>query len=108
MHDMLLHAWRIGLRQVEQETDNIEVYRIVSGYTSVFVTTLLIEDLLKLVNRRWSVQLQHISRVQNVIVDKLAALSRDGDMGELVWCDPPGEVLDALQNDKFAFDSATM
>ncbi|KAK8983129.1 hypothetical protein V6N11_057883 [Hibiscus sabdariffa] len=108
MHDLLLHAWRIGLRQVELETDNIEAYRIVSGCTSVFVTTLLIEDLLELVNRRWRVQLRHISRAQNVVADKLAAFSRDGDMGELVWCDPPGEVLDALQNDKFAFDSATM
>ncbi|KAK8997227.1 hypothetical protein V6N11_020711 [Hibiscus sabdariffa] len=105
---MLLHAWRIGLRNVKLETDNIESYRIVSGCTSAFVTTLLIEDLLELMNRRWSVQLRHISRVQNVVVDKLAALSRAKDMGELVWCDPPGEVLDALHNDRFAFNSVTM
>ncbi|KAK9010379.1 hypothetical protein V6N11_036890 [Hibiscus sabdariffa] len=96
MHDMLLHAWRIGFREVELETDNIEAYRIVSGCTSAFVTTLLIEDLLELMNRRWNVQLRHISRVQNVVADKLVALSRGQDMRKLVWCDPPGEVLDAL------------
>ncbi|KAK8614387.1 hypothetical protein V6N13_122747 [Hibiscus sabdariffa] len=84
------------------------VVRSLDGYSAAPVRGCTQGDLLELVNRRWRVQLRHISRAQNVVADKLAAFSRDGDMGELVWCDPPGEVLDALQNDKFAFDSATM
>ncbi|KAK8492147.1 hypothetical protein V6N11_082303 [Hibiscus sabdariffa] len=58
-----------------------------------------VDDLLELMNRSWKVQLRHISRIQNVVVDKLVALSRDKDMGEIVWVNPPEEVLDALHHD---------
>ncbi|KAK8601080.1 hypothetical protein V6N12_050924 [Hibiscus sabdariffa] len=40
-----------------------------------------------------------VSRFQNVVADKLATLSRDRDLGEIVWVNPPGEVLDALHHD---------
>ncbi|KAK8708126.1 hypothetical protein V6N13_059171 [Hibiscus sabdariffa] len=39
------------------------------------------------------------TRFQNVVADKLATLSRDRDLGEIVWVNPPGEVLDALHHD---------
>ncbi|KAK8556876.1 hypothetical protein V6N12_003267 [Hibiscus sabdariffa] len=44
-------------------------------------------------NWSWKVQLWHISRIQNVVADKFAALSRDKDMGEIVWVNPHEETL---------------
>ncbi|KAK8531925.1 hypothetical protein V6N12_053382 [Hibiscus sabdariffa] len=82
--------------------------RIISGCTSAFGSTLLIEDILELMSRRWTVHLRYISRVQNVVADTLAAICRGQDMGELVWYDPPEAVLDALQTDRCNFNPVTL
>ncbi|KAK8715653.1 hypothetical protein V6N13_042981 [Hibiscus sabdariffa] len=56
-------------------------------------------DVLELMSRQWNVILRRVNRGQNVVVDKLAALSRDRDMGEIVRVNPPGEILDVLHHD---------
>ncbi|KAK8527140.1 hypothetical protein V6N12_054365 [Hibiscus sabdariffa] len=99
MHDVLTHAWSIGVRNVELETDSLDAYKIISRSSSTLANTLLVDDLLELINRSWNVQLRHVSRVQNVVADKLAALSRDKEIDEIVWVNPLGEVLDALHHD---------
>ncbi|KAK8975153.1 hypothetical protein V6N11_058200 [Hibiscus sabdariffa] len=58
-----------------------------------------VADLHELMSRPWNVQLQHVKRDRNKVVDKLATLSRDMDIGEIVWENPPEEVLDALHHD---------
>ncbi|KAK8593435.1 hypothetical protein V6N12_045516 [Hibiscus sabdariffa] len=73
--------------------------RIISRSSFTLVNTLLVEDVLELMSRQWNVILRRVNRGQNVVVDKLAALSRDRDMGEIVRVNPPGEILDVLHHD---------
>ncbi|KAK8577821.1 hypothetical protein V6N13_076504 [Hibiscus sabdariffa] len=93
-------AWvRYGNQLVDGFSATHDRGNIIGRSNNNSANTLPVDDLLELMNRSWKVQLRHISRIQNVVADKLAALSRDEDMGEIVWVNPPEKVLDALHHD---------
>ncbi|KAK9003078.1 hypothetical protein V6N11_060649 [Hibiscus sabdariffa] len=50
IHDILNHAWNIGLRNVELETDSLEAFRIINRSSSTLADTLLVEDLFELMS----------------------------------------------------------
>ncbi|KAK8549059.1 hypothetical protein V6N12_061957 [Hibiscus sabdariffa] len=74
-HDILNHAWQLGYRKIELETDNLEVVKIITRSSNILANTLLVDDILKLISRPWNVNIRHIHRCKNVVADKLTALS---------------------------------
>ncbi|KAK8485285.1 hypothetical protein V6N11_038057 [Hibiscus sabdariffa] len=98
-HDILNHAWQLGYRKIELETDNLEVVKIITRSSNILANTLLVDDILELISRPCNENIQHIHRCKNVVADKLAALSWGKPMGEMVFDSPPLEVLNEVQQD---------
>ncbi|KAK9005623.1 hypothetical protein V6N11_043048 [Hibiscus sabdariffa] len=98
---MLRHAWRIGFRNVELETDSLEAFRIVTRSSLTLSGTLLVEDIMDLVSRPWNINVFHVDRRKNAVADRLATMSRDKAIDESILDRPPGEVLDLLKQDSF-------
>ncbi|KAE8720374.1 hypothetical protein F3Y22_tig00020138pilonHSYRG00048 [Hibiscus syriacus] len=99
IHDILNHAWRLGFRHVELETDNLEASKICNKSSKALADNSLVAAISDLWDRDWTIKVRHIPREQNVATDRLAALSRGDSIGGHVFVEPPFELLSILQDD---------
>ncbi|KAK8565474.1 hypothetical protein V6N12_059036 [Hibiscus sabdariffa] len=51
-HDILLVAWDLGFRQVQMETDNLEVARILQGSSDALVSCSLMDVIFMILARQ--------------------------------------------------------
>ncbi|KAL4369220.1 hypothetical protein GQ457_05G009730 [Hibiscus cannabinus] len=81
VHNYLLHAWRLGFRMVELETDCLEVERILLGKSKVLPGNAIVADIREMFDRNWVVKISRVSRNSNKVADALAISIRDDPVG---------------------------
>ncbi|KAK8556811.1 hypothetical protein V6N12_003205 [Hibiscus sabdariffa] len=72
------HDHRFSSKHVQLEVDNLEVVQILLKQSDALTACALVEAISSLLNRSWSVQVQHIPREKNLVADRNAAISRSG------------------------------
>ncbi|KAK8973658.1 hypothetical protein V6N11_044630 [Hibiscus sabdariffa] len=70
-----------GFRQVQLETDNLDVARILQGSSDALVGCSLVDAILMILARQWTVFVRHITRDQNLVADRVVALCWDPSIG---------------------------
>ncbi|XP_039051479.1 uncharacterized protein LOC120192830 [Hibiscus syriacus] len=98
-HDVFRYAWDLGYRQVELETNNLEVSKIWYQLSDALAGNGFVCAVNELRNREWVVELRHIHRTQNAVADALAGWSRGSSPGVLEFGHPPSELEMLLQED---------
>ncbi|KAL4369713.1 hypothetical protein GQ457_05G033720 [Hibiscus cannabinus] len=81
VHNCLLHAWRLGFRMVELETDCLEVERILLGESKALPGNAIVEDIREMLARNWVVRISRVSRNSNKVANALAISIRDDPVG---------------------------
>ncbi|KAK9028524.1 hypothetical protein V6N11_025680 [Hibiscus sabdariffa] len=84
-HDIFLAAWDPGFRQIQMETYNLDVARILQGSFDALVGCSLVDVILMILARQWIVSIWHITRDQNLVADRVVALCRDPSIGSRVF-----------------------
>ncbi|KAK8530105.1 hypothetical protein V6N12_060861 [Hibiscus sabdariffa] len=92
-HDILLAAWNLGFRRIQFETDNLEVAQILQGRSDALIGCSLVDTIRLLLTRSWSVNICHISRMQNMVVDRVVALCRDSLSSSMVFDSVPAALV---------------
>ncbi|KAK8633689.1 hypothetical protein V6N13_014528 [Hibiscus sabdariffa] len=87
--DILLAAWDLGFRQVLFETDNAEVALIFQGHYDALGGCTLVDSILLLLARSWSVCICHIPRTQNLVADRVVALCRGSPIVSMTFDSVP-------------------
>ncbi|KAK9004953.1 hypothetical protein V6N11_042403 [Hibiscus sabdariffa] len=83
---------RLGLacrREVELETDCVEVERILVGKSGALSGNAIVDDIREMLSRNWVVVIRRISRDGNKVVDALAAFVINGPDGVRFFDSPP-------------------
>ncbi|KAL4352343.1 hypothetical protein GQ457_06G007100 [Hibiscus cannabinus] len=99
IHDMLLHSWCLGFRQIELETDNLESVRILKGVSIALSGHSIVASIKELLAFDWEVLVRHIYREQNKVVDWLASMTKSSPIGATHLVDPPEGIHPLLQYD---------
>ncbi|GMI88940.1 hypothetical protein HRI_002563300 [Hibiscus trionum] len=76
IHDVLIHAWRLGFRRVEVESDSLEAIRIVTKASVVLHGHGLVAAILLMLDWDCEIRFRHIRRDGNMIADALASLGQ--------------------------------
>ncbi|KAK8580071.1 hypothetical protein V6N12_070357 [Hibiscus sabdariffa] len=100
VHDMLKHAWSLGYRQVEVETDNSKVYAIVSGKSMALHGNSVVQAVQSLFALDWDIHFSLVNRDHNRVTDALARLSRGQLISETLYTAPPPSVRELITVDK--------
>ncbi|KAK9012100.1 hypothetical protein V6N11_040169 [Hibiscus sabdariffa] len=74
VHEGLVQAWALGLRRVVVEVDSTLVLCLLSQHPGMVLSMIIVQHLLTLLGRDWSVNLVHFFRETNVVADSLAQL----------------------------------
>ncbi|KAL4281492.1 hypothetical protein GQ457_03G010450 [Hibiscus cannabinus] len=99
-HDGLLHAWRLGYRKVELESDSRQVVDILKCDSLDLIDSAVVTLVHELLRRQWEVRIRHVRREANSVADKLAKLMRGQPRSETLYVDPPAEVSEAFLQDQ--------
>ncbi|KAL4284044.1 hypothetical protein GQ457_16G010840 [Hibiscus cannabinus] len=98
-HDILIAAWDMGFRHVQFETDNSEVALILQGCSVALSGCSLVDSILLLLARPWSVHICHIPRSQNLVADKVVALCRGSSFGSMIFYSVPVELAELVRQE---------
>ncbi|KAL4278978.1 hypothetical protein GQ457_03G027870 [Hibiscus cannabinus] len=85
IHDVFFHAWSLGFRRVELDTDNLEASRIVTGISRALVDHSLVGAICTQLSLNWEVEICHIGRTANGVADSLANLARGKSVGSITF-----------------------
>ncbi|KAL4384164.1 hypothetical protein GQ457_15G015030 [Hibiscus cannabinus] len=105
--DGLRLAWDAGYMCIVLEVDNMEVFRLIQGHSPGVRSLNMVSTIKNFLNKDWAVQVQHIPRSANMVVDAMAKLSRtnhvssfgEANYGCQVYHVIPGEALFLFHND---------
>ncbi|KAL4291472.1 hypothetical protein GQ457_14G001560 [Hibiscus cannabinus] len=97
VHDVLKHAWSMGCRKVNIETDSADVANLFSGQQEDLRGNTIASMVRQMLNLDWEVKVCKISRVCNRVVDALAKASRSLPVGEIIYHDAPHFVHDLIR-----------
>ncbi|KAL4312018.1 hypothetical protein GQ457_01G052780 [Hibiscus cannabinus] len=99
IHDALSHAWSLGFRCMELETNNLEASRIMTGVSGALVDNSLVIVIRNLLSFNWGVKVRHIGRSANGVADSLARLYRGTPIGIVTFAEPPTDAVAAILRD---------
>ncbi|KAL4386195.1 hypothetical protein GQ457_09G008270 [Hibiscus cannabinus] len=99
IHDALSHAWSLGFRCVELETDNLEASRIMTGVSGALVDNSLVIAIRNLLSFNWEVEVHHIGRSANGVADSLARMYRGAPIGIATFAEPPTDAAATMLRD---------
>ncbi|KAK9035403.1 hypothetical protein V6N11_077445 [Hibiscus sabdariffa] len=88
-HDILLAAWDMIFRQVLFETDNSEVSLILQGRSVALGGCSLVDYILLLLARPWSICICHILHSQNLVADRVVANCRGSSFVSMTFDSVP-------------------
>ncbi|KAE8662442.1 hypothetical protein F3Y22_tig00113337pilonHSYRG00072 [Hibiscus syriacus] len=74
IYDALRHAWRLGYRQIELESDNLEAVSGILNPRAKQQRNALFIVIKALLQRDWEVCIRHIRPIHNAVVDRVASL----------------------------------
>ncbi|KAL4364057.1 hypothetical protein GQ457_04G031790 [Hibiscus cannabinus] len=89
IHDGLLHAWSMGYRRVELESDCLEAVRVINTKSDMMGGSVLVESIKRLLGQDWRVEVRYTSREKNRIDDLLAKRGRNMQLVPLRFVTPP-------------------
>ncbi|KAK9037092.1 hypothetical protein V6N11_022014 [Hibiscus sabdariffa] len=95
-------AHDIGFCHVQFETDNSEVALILQGCSIALSGCSLVDSILLLLARPWSVRICHIPRSQNLVADKVVALCRGSSFGSMIFYSVPVELVELVRREAAA------
>ncbi|KAK8601238.1 hypothetical protein V6N12_051079 [Hibiscus sabdariffa] len=72
-------------KTVKMETDNLDVARILLGSSDALASCSLVDAILMVLARKWTVSIRHITRDQNLVADRVVTLCRDPSIGYRVF-----------------------
>ncbi|KAK8992292.1 hypothetical protein V6N11_048379 [Hibiscus sabdariffa] len=67
------------------ETDNLDVVRILQDSSDALDGCSLVDAILMILARQWTVSIRHITRDQSLIADRVVALCQDPYIGYRVF-----------------------
>ncbi|KAK5818693.1 hypothetical protein PVK06_023637 [Gossypium arboreum] len=91
-------AWEKGYRQLKVEYDNaflVETFVAGSANSNNLVELRLINGFLK---QDWKIRIRHISRSQNMVVDRMAKCVYYNPLGLILFEDPSISIQDILES----------
>ncbi|KAK9045185.1 hypothetical protein V6N11_059074 [Hibiscus sabdariffa] len=100
VHDMLKHAWSLGYRRVEVETDISEVHAIASGESMALHGNSVVQAVHSLLALDWDVRFSLVNRNHNRVMDALVRLSHEQPISETLYASPPPGVRELVITDK--------
>ncbi|KAK8542577.1 hypothetical protein V6N12_015170 [Hibiscus sabdariffa] len=102
-HDILLAAWNLGFCRIQFKTDNLEVVRILQGWSDALAGCSSVDTIRLFLTCSWSVNICHISRMQNMIDDRVVALCRDSLSGSKVFDSVPATLAELVRKETVSF-----
>ncbi|KAK8593044.1 hypothetical protein V6N12_045133 [Hibiscus sabdariffa] len=96
IRDGLRHAWDLGFRYIELETDNKEVANLCNGLSETLAKSILVEGIHELRQREWQTCISYVCRERNAVADKLASLGRYQSLEGLMFVIPPDVVVELV------------
>ncbi|KAK9019570.1 hypothetical protein V6N11_054088 [Hibiscus sabdariffa] len=100
VRDGLRHAWELGFRYIELETDNKEVANICNGSSKTLARSALVEAIHELRQRKWQTCISHVCREKNEVADKLACLGKQQSLKGVMFVVPPDVVIDLVDDEQ--------
>ncbi|KAL4360801.1 hypothetical protein GQ457_04G012650 [Hibiscus cannabinus] len=100
VHDSLVQAWYLDFRRVIIETDCLEVIRILTRSSRALVGNNLVESILLWTRKEWQLVVRHVSRHENSLADRLAALGRSASCNGLSLLIPPADLVILVEEEK--------
>ncbi|XP_019433682.1 PREDICTED: uncharacterized protein LOC109340441 [Lupinus angustifolius] len=94
----LQHAWQLGYRRIDCETDYLEVVELINGDLNV-CNHWYIDIILSIRGMwlwHWDLSLTHISRDSNMVADALAREASEGGVIHRIWRFPHSSVIHIL------------
>ncbi|KAK9033482.1 hypothetical protein V6N11_018515 [Hibiscus sabdariffa] len=88
---------RLLITQVEIESDNKEVIRIVNGQPPLPMDDAIILLIREMKCRGWTTIFQHIEREANGVADRLAKMMRGETLGGQIFLQPPAVVTELME-----------
>ncbi|KAK8561964.1 hypothetical protein V6N12_049019 [Hibiscus sabdariffa] len=86
-------------RQVQFETDSLEVAQILQGRSDALAGCYLLDAIRLLLTPSWSVSICHISRMHNLVADTVVALCRDSLFGSMVFDSVPAALAELVHKE---------
>ncbi|KAK8518326.1 hypothetical protein V6N12_017477 [Hibiscus sabdariffa] len=97
IYEGLLTAWSVGTRNLVVEVDSLEVIRVVQQSLAGFSSLSLVVYIVKLLQRLWSVKLQHVLREGNRLVDGMTKFATIDYFMCYRFLSPSNNVLQLIQ-----------
>ncbi|KAE8690162.1 hypothetical protein F3Y22_tig00110925pilonHSYRG00072 [Hibiscus syriacus] len=88
----LQQAWRLGERKITLETDNLEVVQLLQAKEIQSQSFTLMHAIKEPLEKDWTVKINHIPKIGNLIADRLAKIAKFDSMDCSVYLNPPIEV----------------
>ncbi|KAK8497391.1 hypothetical protein V6N12_018886 [Hibiscus sabdariffa] len=92
IYEGLLHAWSLGYRKVELESDSLVATRIVKCESGILNNSALVASIRKMLNKDWHVIVHHVTRNRNHVADKLSRRGREGQRKTDLMLEAPEEI----------------
>ncbi|KAL4383201.1 hypothetical protein GQ457_15G013690 [Hibiscus cannabinus] len=92
IHDGLLHAWELGYRCVEVESDCLDAVKIAMARSKTLDGSALVCSIHRLLSNDWSVVVSHVDRGSNGVADALARRGHGSSMAPVSLFKVPDEV----------------
>lgn len=98
----LHYAWEEGVRLLQCESDSLDVVQLLTEGKdhSFHVHAGVIEDILQLTKRDWSIQISHVLREANMCADHLARTAAWDTTSSKTWNVPPSLLEDIILHDR--------
>ncbi|KAK8975249.1 hypothetical protein V6N11_046719 [Hibiscus sabdariffa] len=100
IHDGLLHAWELGYRCVEVESDCLDAVRIAMARSKTLDGSALVCSIHRLLSNDWSVVVSHVDRRSNGVADALARKGRGSSMAPVNLFEVPDEVACMVESER--------
>ncbi|KAL4333466.1 hypothetical protein GQ457_07G012960 [Hibiscus cannabinus] len=100
IHDGLLHAWELGYRCVEVESDCLDAVKIAMARSKTLDRSALVCSIHRLLSNDWCVVVTHVDRGCNGVADALARRGRGSSMAPVSLFEAPDEVACMVESER--------
>ncbi|KAL4312838.1 hypothetical protein GQ457_01G036830 [Hibiscus cannabinus] len=100
IHDGLLHAWELGYRCVEVESDCLDAVKIAMARSKTLDRSALVCSIHRLLSNDWCVVVTHVDRECNGVADALARRGRGSSMAPISLFEAPDEVACMVESER--------
>ncbi|KAK9046567.1 hypothetical protein V6N11_052453 [Hibiscus sabdariffa] len=100
IYEGLLHAWSLGYRKVELESDSLEATHIIKRESESLNKSALVASIRKMLNKDWHIIVHHVNRNHNHVADKLSRRGREGQRLTNLMLEAPEDISSIVMEEK--------